>query len=127
MHNKNSKKIIKETRVNDAMQREISRIIREEVKDPRIPEMTSVTRVEVTGDLRYATIYISILGDAEVKENAMKALKRAASFVRSQAARGLNLRHTPEMIFVQDDAIEYGVNMISKINSIIKEDNKSED
>lgn len=127
MRNKNSKKVIKETRINDAMQREISRIIRTEVKDPRIPEMTSVTRAEVTGDLSYATIHISILGDEDVKNEAIRALKKAAPFIRSQVAKGLNLRHTPEMNFVLDDAIEYGVNMISKINSIIKEERKDEE
>ncbi len=127
MHNGNHRKSIKKTRINEAMQREISRIIREEVKDPRIPLMTSVTRAEVTGDLRYANVYISIYGDDTQKSEAMKALSKATPFIRSKAAQGLNLRHTPEIKFVLDDAIEYGVNMISKINRLMKEEGQNEE
>lgn len=126
MHNKSPKKSIKKTRINEAMQREVSRIIREEVKDPRIPLMTSVTHAEVTGDLRYANVYISIYGDDTQKSEAMKALSKATPFIRSKAASGLNLRYTPEIKFILDDAIEYGVNMISKINEIMKEESHEE-
>ena len=126
MHNKSPKKAIKETRINEAVQREVSRVIREEVKDPRIPLMTSVTRAEVTGDLRYASVYISIYGDDAQKSEAMKALSKATPFIRSKVAGGLNLRYTPEIKFILDDAIEYGVNMISKINEIMKEQNHEE-
>ena len=126
MHNKSPKKAIKETRINEAVQREVSRVIREEVKDPRIPLMTSVTRAEVTGDLRYASVYISIYGDDAQKSEAMKALSKATPFIRSKVAGGLNLRYTPEIKFILDDAIEYGVNMISKINEIMKEENHEE-
>lgn len=127
LNNRNSKKHIKGTRVNEAMLREISRIIRDEVKDPDIPDMTSVTSVSVTGDLRYATIYVSIYGDAEVKEKAMAALKKASPFIRSRAACGMNMRYTPEMRFVLDDAIEYGVNMISKINKLMSGEKADEE
>ena len=84
MNSRNSKKHIKGTKINEAMLREVSRIIRDEVKDPNIPELTSVTGVSVTGDLRYATVRVSIYGDNEVKERAIKALKKASPFIRGR-------------------------------------------
>ena len=127
MNRKSSKKYIKETKINEAMLREISRIIRDEVKDPAIPDMTSVTGVSVTGDLRYATVRVSVYGDDEVKEKAIKALKKAAPFVRSRVAAGMNMRYTPEIKFVPDGAIQYGVNMISKINKLMREEKSNEE
>lgn len=127
MNNRNSKKHIKGTKINEAMLREVSNIIRNEVKDPDIPEITSITSVSVTGDLRYATVYVSVYGDDETKKNAIKALKKAAPFVRSRVAAGLNMRYTPEIKFVLDDAIEYGVNMISKINKLMSGEKKDEE
>ncbi len=127
MNNRNSKKHIKGTKINEAMLREVSNIIRNEVKDPDIPEITSITSVYVTGDLRYATVYVSVYGDDETKKNAIKALKKAAPFVRSRVAAGLNMRYTPEIKFVLDDAIEYGVNMISKINKLMSGEKKDEE
>lgn len=127
MNSRNSRKYIKETRINEAMLREISRIIRDEVKDPGIPELTSVTGVSVTGDLRYATVRVSVYGDDDVREKAAKALKKAASFIRSRVAAGMNMRYTPEIKFVVDDAIEYGVNMISRINKLMSEEKSDEE
>ena len=111
----NNRKYIKETRINGEVQKELSRIIREEIKDPRLPKMTSVTRVSVTGDLKFAKAYISILGDAEQKEAGIKTLKRAAPYIRSLLAKNVNLRNTPELTFVLDESIEYGVEMSRKI------------
>lgn len=127
MNSRNSRKYIKETRINEAMLREISRIIRDEVKDPGIPELTSVTGVSVTGDLRYATVRVSVYGDDDVREKAAKALKKAAPFIRSRVAAGMNMRYTPEIKFVVDDAIEYGVNMISRINKLMSEEKSDEE
>ena len=112
----NNRKYIKETRINGEVQKELSRIIREEIKDPRLPKMTSVTRVSVTGDLKFAKAYISILGDAEQKEAGIKTLKRAAPYIRSLLAKNVNLRNTPELTFVLDESIEYGVEMSRKIS-----------
>ena len=126
MNSRNSKKHIKGTKINEAMLREVSRIIRDEVKDPDIPELTSITGVSVTGDLRYATVRVSIYGDNEVKDRAIKALKKASPFIRGRVAAGMNMRYTPEIKFVLDDAIEYGVNMISKINKIMNEGKNDE-
>ena len=111
----NNRKYIKETRINGEVQKELSRIIREERKDPRLPQMTSVTRVSVTGDLKFAKAHISILGDAEQKEAGIKTLKRATPYIRSLLAKNVNLRNTPELTFVLDESIEYGVEMSRKI------------
>lgn len=111
----NNRKSIKGTRVNGEVRKEMSRILREELKDPRIPEMTSVTGVEVTGDLKYAKIYVSVLGNDTEKQGAMEGLRSAASFIRSQLAKNVNLRNTPELTFVLDESIEYGAKMSKKI------------
>lgn len=112
------RKHIKETRINSEVQKEISRIIREEIKDPRLPQMTSVTSVSVTGDLKYAKIYVSMLADETHKAYGMEALKHATSFIRSLLAKNVNLRNTPELTFVLDDSIEYGVEMSKKIEAL---------
>lgn len=113
-----NKKYIKETRINGEVQKELSRIIREEIKDPRLPQMTSVTRVSVTGDLKYAKAHISILADPEQKQEGIKTLKRATPFIRSMLAKNINLRNTPEITFVLDESIEYGVEMSRKIANL---------
>ncbi len=101
-------------RINEEVRRELSEIIRE-LKDPRIPMMTSVVSVNVTADLRYATVYVSIFGDEEVKKNAMASLKKSASFVRRELGHRLNLRYTPEIIYKADDSIEHG----ARINELL--------
>ena len=80
--------------------------------------MTSVVSVEVTPDLKYAKVFVSVLGSEEEKENTRIGLKSAASHVRSQLAKSLNLRNTPELTFLIDDSIEYGVRMTQKINEL---------
>ncbi|MBO5733525.1 MAG: 30S ribosome-binding factor RbfA [Clostridia bacterium] len=102
-------------RINEEVRREMSDILRD-LKDPRIPMMTSVVSVSVTQDLRYATVYVSIFGDAEVKKNALVALKNSAGFVRRELGHRLNLRYTPEIIYKSDDSIEHG----ARINELLK-------
>lgn len=102
-------------RINEEVRREMSDILRE-LKDPRIPMMTSVVSVSVTADLRYATVYVSIFGDDEVKKNALSALKKSAGFVRRELGHRLNLRYTPEIIYKADDSIEHG----ARINELLK-------
>lgn len=114
------KNSIKNTRINGEVQKELSRIISMEVKDPRINTMTSVVSVEVTPDLKFAKVYISVLGDDESKESTKAGLKKASPFIRSQLAKRLNLRNTPELTFVIDQSIEYGVNMSKKIDEVTK-------
>ncbi|SFR81736.1 30S ribosome-binding factor RbfA [Anaeromicropila populeti] len=121
------KNSIKNTRINGEVQKELSVIISMEVKDPRINPMTSVVAVEVTPDLKYAKAYISVLGDEESKKSTYEGLTKASSFIRSQLAKRLNLRNTPELSFVMDQSIEYGVSMSKKIDDVNKASNKSEE
>lgn len=114
------KNSIKNTRINGEVQKELSRIISMEVKDPRINPMTSVVSVEVTPDLKFAKAYISVLGDEESKQATKEGLKKASPFIRSQLAKRLNLRNTPELTFVLDQSIEYGVNMSKMIEEVTK-------
>ena len=114
------KNSIKNTRINGEVQKEISNILRNEVKDPRIHPMTSVVSVEVAPDLKSAKAYISVLGDEEAKSNTIKGLKSAAGVIRSKLARSINLRNTPEITFILDQSIEYGVNMAKLIDDVNK-------
>ena len=116
------KNSIKNTRINGEVHRELSRIIAREIKDPRIHPMTSVVEVEVTPDLKYCKAYISVLGDQQAQEDTMAGLKSAMGYIRRELAASVNLRNTPELIFVMDQSIEYGVNMSKKINEVISED-----
>lgn len=112
------KNSVKNIRVNSEVQREMSQIIREDLKDPRIHPMTSVMSVEVTPDLKYAKIFVSVLGDEEEKEKTMEGLRKSASYARHQLARRMNLRNTPELTFVLDTSIEYGVKMSKRIQEL---------
>ena len=112
------KNSVKNIRINSEVQREMSSIIRDELKDPRIHPMTSVMAVEVTPDLKFAKIFVSVLGNDEEKEKTMEGLKKSASFARHQLAKRMNLRNTPELTFVLDTSIEYGVTMSKKIDEL---------
>lgn len=114
------KNSIKNTVINGEVQKELSHIISMEVKDPRINPMTSVVAVEVTPDLKFAKAYISVLGDEESKKSTQEGLKKASSFIRRELARRLNLRNTPEITFVLDQSIEYGINMSKMIDEVTK-------
>ena len=106
--------------VNAAVQRALSSILREDVKDPRIPLLISVTRVNVAPDLKTCKAYISVLGDEAVKEDCRAALKSAAGFIRHELAVRLNMRLTPEITYIMDDSIEYGVEMSYKIDEVME-------
>ena len=112
------------------VQRELSQIIRSEIKDPRIHPLTSVVAVEVTPDLKYCKAYISVLGDEEAGKATIEGLRSAASFVRRELAHRVNLRNTPEIKFILDQSIEYGVNMSKLIDDVNshseKRDNEEE-
>ena len=115
------KNSIKNTRINMVVQRELSQIIRSEIKDPRIHPLTSVVAVEVTPDLKYCKAYISVLGDEEAGKATIEGLRSAASFVRRELAHRVNLRNTPEIKFILDQSIEYGVNMSKLIDEVTKD------
>ena len=115
------KNSIKNTRVNTEVQRELSNIIRSGIKDPRVAPWTSVVAVSVAPDLKTCKAYISVLGDEKAQENTLKGLQSAVGYIRRELARSLNLRNTPEIIFVMDQSIEYGVNMSNKINEVTRD------
>lgn len=122
------KNSIKYTRRNGEVQKELSKIISQEIKDPRIHPMTSVTSVEVTPDLKFAKVYISVLGSAEEMKETEKGLQSAASYIRGQLAKNMNLRNTPELHFIMDDSIAYGVNMSKRIDDLhISHDEEEEE
>ena len=119
------KNSIKNTRINGEVQKELSKIIREEIKDPRIHPMTSVMAVEVAPDLETCKAFISVLGNEEAKQSTIKGLKNAEGYIRRELARTLNLRNTPEIRFILDESIEYGVNMSKLIDDVMMKDAKS--
>ncbi len=108
-------------RISEEMKKEISSIIRNELKDPRVPEMISITGVDVTKDLRMAKIFVSILGTEQEKKNAILGLKSAAGFVRREIAQRLRLRYTPELLFELDNSIERGVYITKLINDTVQD------
>ena len=116
------KNSIKNTRINAEVQRELSEIIRTEVKDPRLAAaMVSVVSVEVTPDLKYCKAYISVLGSDEAAKAVVKGLRSAVGYIRKELARRVNLRNTPEIKFILDQSIEYGVNMSRLIDDVTKD------
>lgn len=118
------KNSVKNTKINGEVLKELSNIIRGEIKDPRINPMTSVVSVEVAPDLKTCKAYISVLGDKESQEDTMKGLKSAEGYIRRQLAKNINLRNTPEITFILDQSIEYGVNMSKLIDEVTQYDNE---
>lgn len=113
MPNKNNNRI---GRIDEEYRKELSQIIGYELKNPNVTGMISVTKVKVTPDLKYAKVYVSILNSKNIKET-MEGLKKSSGFIRSELAKRINLRNTPELVFEIDDSMEYG----AKIDSILKE------
>ena len=114
------KNSIKNIRVNEEVHRELSNIIRGEIKDPRIHPMTSVVAVEVAPDLKTAKAYISVLGDEKAQKDTLAGLRSAEGFIRVKLAKSINLRNTPEITFILDQSIEYGVKMSKMIADVTK-------
>ena len=110
---KNTKRL---TRINDEIMRETARIIRSELKDPRIDTITSVTKVEITSDLKLCRLFVSIMGDDARKKEVVKGLDSSKSFIRKLLAERINLRVTPELSFHIDDSLDYSY----KIDELIK-------
>ncbi len=112
------KNSIKNTRINAEVQRELSNILRGEIKDPRVAPMTSVVAVEVAPDLKTCKAYISVLGDEKAQQDTLKGLTSAEGYIRRELARTVNMRNTPEIRFILDQSIEYGVNISRKIDEV---------
>lgn len=120
------KNSVKNTRINGEVQRVLAEIIRGGLKDPRISPWTSVIAVEVAPDLKSCKAWISVLGDEEVRKSTLQGLKIAEGFIRRELARTINLRNTPDITFVMDQSIEYGVNMSHKIDEVIAADEQAQ-
>ena len=104
-------------KINEELRRELASVIRE-LKDSRIPMMTSVVAVNVTNDLRYAKVYVSVMGDEETKKKALEGLKSAAGYVRREIGKRVDIRYTPEPLFELDRSIEHG----AYINQLLRGD-----
>lgn len=115
------KRSIKNTRVSTEVQHELSNIIRSGIKDPRVAPWTSVVAAEVAPDLKTCKAYISVLGDKDAQADTLAGLNSAVGYIRRELARRLNLRNTPEIRFILDQSIEYGVNMSKKIDEVTKD------
>ncbi len=110
-------------RVAEQIKKEVSIIINGEIKDPRIEAMVSVTDVQVTRDLRHASIYLSIFGTEEEQELTFQALQRACGFIRSEIGKRIRLRHTPEILLYKDDSLEYGARIERVLKTLHDEKN----
>ena len=119
------KNSVKNTRINGEVLKELSNIIRSEIKDPRINPMTSVVSVEVAPDLKTCKAYISVLGDEQSQKDTITGLKSAEGYIRRELARTVNLRNTPENKFILDQSIEYGINMSKLIDEVTQKDSDS--
>ena len=115
------KNSIKNTRVNAEVQRELSIILQNGIKDPRVAPMTSVVAVEVAPDLKTCKAYISVLGDEKAQQDTINGLQSAEGYIRRELARTVNMRNTPEITFIMDQSIEYGVNISRKIDEVTRD------
>lgn len=103
-------------RIDEEYKKVLSQIIGYELKNPNVTGLISVTKVKVTNDLKYAKVYVSILNSKNIKDT-LAGLKKSSGFIRSELAKRVNLRNTPELIFELDDSLQYG----AKIDTILKE------
>ena len=115
------KNSIKSTRINGEVKRVLAEIIRSEIKDPRIHPFTSVVEVEVAPDLKTCKAWISVLGDDEAVKDTLAGLRSAEGYIRNQLAKKVNLRNTPEIRFIMDQSIAYGVSMSKLIDEVNKD------
>jgi ribosome-binding factor A len=111
-------------RISEEIKKLVSNLISNQIKDPRVSPLTSITEVQVTSDLRYAKIFISILGDDKQKEETLKGLQSASGFIRKEIGNNIKLRYTPEPIFYLDNSIERGVHIMKLIDKIKKEEDR---
>ena len=120
------KNSVKNRKINDEVRRVLAQIISGGIKDPRISPMTSVLAVEVAPDLKTCKVWVSVYGDDQKKQDTMEGLGSAAGFIRGELARKVNLRNTPQLTFVLDDSIAYGVAMSHRIDEVTAADREAE-
>ena len=113
-------------RISEEVKKIVSELLTRGLKDPRINSMTSITKVEVTGDLRYANIFVSVLGDKSVKDETLKGLESAKGFIRKEIGSKIDLRYVPEPIFHLDESIEQGIYISKLIDKVNKKDEDKE-
>ena len=121
------KNSVKNRKINDEVRRVLAQIISGGIKDPRISPMTSVLAVEVAPDLKTCKAWVSVYGDDDKKKETMEGLKSASGFIRGELARRVNLRNTPQLQFILDDSIAYGVEMSRRIDDVIAADRRAEE
>ena len=122
MANKNNNRM---GRIDEEYRKELSNIISYKVKNPNITGMISVTKVKVTSDLKYAKVFVSILNSKDINKT-LEGLKQSAGFIRTELAKTINLRNTPEKIFELDDSLEYGAKIDAILKDIMKDTKKEE-
>lgn len=114
-------------RISEEIKKAVSELLQDGLKDPRINSMITVTDVEVTNDLSFANIYVSILGDKKAKDQSIKGLKNAKGFIRNEIAKRVDLRHVPEPIFHLDESLERAMHITELINKINREEQGQQD
>ena len=119
---KNSNRII---RINEEIKHELSAIIRDGIKDPRVDTLISIVYVDTTPDLKYCKVFFSSLGDDNKRQETLVGLKNSAGYIRKELARRVNLRNTPELKFVEDHSIEFGVNMSKLSDEVTTKDRQN--
>ncbi len=109
-------------RISEEIKKIVAQTIREDIKDPRVSKLSTVTNVETTRDLRYTTIYISVFGNDEQKNETLEGLKRAKGFIRRVIGEALDIRYTPEPTFKLDNSLEYAMSMSKLIDEVHQSD-----
>ncbi|MCF8019996.1 MAG: 30S ribosome-binding factor RbfA [Vallitaleaceae bacterium] len=120
---KNSNRLI---RINQEVKHDLTTILREDIKDPRVSPLTSIVKVDVTADLKFCKVYVSVMGDEFAQKETIEGLKSSAGHIRSELAHRTNLRNTPQLSFILDHSIEYGVEISSLIDKVIQTDQQNE-
>ena len=116
---KNSNRLI---RINQEVMHDLTNILREDLKDPRVSPLTSVVKVDTTADLKFCKVYVSVMGEEREQKDTMEGLKSSAGHIRSELAHRTNLRNTPQLSFVLDHSIEYGVEISALIDKVVRHD-----
>lgn len=119
---KNSNRLI---RINQEVHNDLSNILRGDLKDPRISPLTSIVKVDVTADLKFCKVFVSVMGDEKEQKATMEGLKSSSGHIRSELAHRTNLRNTPQLTFIIDHSIEYGVEISTLIDQVIRHDDEA--
>ncbi len=107
-------------RISEEIRKEVSSIIRNNVKDPRISDMATIVKVVTSSDLSTAKLYVSVLGSDEERESSMLGLKKAAGYIRKELGKKLDIRHIPDLVFILDKSIDYSIEIAKKLEEISK-------